>query len=236
MAKLKDLRKPEYVIDFVDLFANLDPSKTNKYVPFFLNLAKDYIKEIKREFVDDTFKGVSELIKDFEDLAERNQLEEKDIYAYPNYESIEMAVKDGKAKITESQVKKHETLILYEDENYLLVQPKSIRSSRLYGATTKWCTASERDDYIQYFIKYTKQGVLLYFINKKEDPQNYVYAKIAFHNDLKGGDNKITVWDVKDNKIENQDLFDVIGNYIPLEICKIIHKTLYGGEIIEIIN
>ena len=236
MAKLKDLKSPEYVIDFVELFAEMDPSETNKYVPFYLKLAKDYITDIKNDFVNETFKGVGELVKDFEELAKRNQLENKDIYSYPDYEAIERAVKEGKAKITESQVKKHETLILFEDDNYLLVRPKSIRSSRIYGATTKWCTASDRHDYEQYFQNYTKEGILVYFINKKENPQSNIYAKIAFHNDLKGGNNKITAWDVKDTQIQNQNLFEVIGNHIPMPIYEIIHKTLYSGEIIQTVK
>lgn len=235
MAKLKDLKSEEFVIDFVEIFAEMDPTETNKYVPFFMKLSKNYIKDVRTDFINDTFKNVNELVNDFEDLVKRNQIENKDIYSYGSYEEIEKAVKEGKAKITESQVKKNETIILYEDDNYLLVRPKSIRSSKVYGATTKWCTASDRADYEQYFYNYTRNGILIYFINKKENPQENVYGKIAFHNDLSNGSTKITAWDVKDSQIQS-NLFEVIGQHIPLKIYEIIHTTLYSGEVIETIK
>ena len=45
MGKIKDLkeRHPEFVIDLIDLFSDMDPTRTNKYVPFMVKKTKKYI-------------------------------------------------------------------------------------------------------------------------------------------------------------------------------------------------
>lgn len=236
MAKLKDLQDDKYVINFVDICSQLDPSATNKYVPYMLSLLETYIAEVRRDYVEKNLNDIKDLINNFHDLSERDQLENKDIYAYESYEALEKAIQEGKTKITESQVKKRETKVLYDDENLLVIRPLSFKSSRLYGATTTWCTASDKQEYAEYFEKYAK-GVLVYFINKTKDPLKDKHAKIAFHNatDFKD-DNDVTIWDVEDKQITSGDMFSLVGKSIPLNVYQIIHNELYSGIQIEIIK
>jgi hypothetical protein len=237
MAKLKELKDEKYIIDFVDICAKLDPSGTNKYVPYMLKLVENYIADVRKDYETKTLKDIKELIHDFHDLNERSQLANKDIYSYPSFEDLEAAIKEGKAKITESQVKKRETRVLHDDENYLVLRPLSIRSSRMYGATTKWCTASDRDDYTTHFNRYAGDGILVYFINKKEDPKNNKYAKIAFHNETNFKDtNKVTLWDVEDKQMDAGEVFGLVGKDIPHAMYEIIQKELYGKEKVSLIK
>jgi hypothetical protein len=53
----------------------------------------------------------------------------------------------------------------YEDLEWLILRPFSFESSCKYGAGTKWCTTSESNP--DHFFRYTKNGVLIYVINKK---------------------------------------------------------------------
>lgn len=237
MAKLKDLCDPKYVIDFVDICSKLDPTNTNKYVPYMLKLIEGYIADVRNDYEQKTLKDIKDLICDFHDLSERNQLENKDIYSYESFDSLEKAIKEGKSKATESQIKKRETKVLYDDESYLVLRPLSIRSSRMYGATTKWCTASEREDYINHFNRYAGQGVLVYFINKKGDPKADKLAKIAFHNETDFKDNNnITIWDTEDKQLVAGEIIGVIGKIIPFNIYEIIQNELYKGGKINLIN
>lgn len=227
MAKLKELQNEKYVINFVDICGELDPSKTNKYVPYMLGLLEEYINEVRLDYKNTHLKEITNLVNDFHDLAERNQIENKDIYSYPSFEELEKIIKEGKSKITESQIKKSETKILYEDDNYIVVRPLSIRSSRLYGSTTTWCTASDRDDYISHFNKYAGEGILVYFINKKLNPKENNHAKLAFHNETDFKDtNVITIWNVKDEQLKAGEAFSVVGKEIPFNIYEIINQEL----------
>lgn len=70
-------------------------------------------------------------------------------------------------KKTYKQVKKGVNKI-YDDGRFLVVEPETHESSCFYGKNTKWCTTSEKSDY---FDKYTKQGRLFYFLDKKNEFQ-----------------------------------------------------------------
>jgi len=236
MSKLKELKDdPKYIINFVEILSTFDPSKTGKYVPYMLKLIEAYIADVKQDYLTTTFNDVKELIQDFHDLAERNQIENKDIYSYESFEQLETIVKEGKSKITESQIKERETKILHEDDNYIVIRPLSIRSSRLYGSTTKWCTASDRDDYAQHFRNYAGNGILVYFINKKENPKENLHAKLAFHNETNFKDShNISIWDVEDKKLDSGAVFGLAGKIIPMNIYEIILKELNEGKKVNV--
>jgi hypothetical protein len=171
-----------------------------------------------------------EVIKDFEDLSQRNLLENKDIYSYESNQDIIEAVKTAKEKITRSEVKKKETEVLYEDDRWLVIFPLSTRSSNLYGKATKWCVASEDQNYGRYFKQYTENGVLVYLIDKNvkdSEARNNIFSKVAFHNDRNKQDG-ITLWDVVDTQMNVSNAMKVYS-LVGSEIMTIINDKLENG-------
>ena len=124
----------------------------------------DWVNWIQNELKNETFKEMFEVIQDFEDLSNRNLLENKDIYSYESNQDIIESVKLAKEKITRSEVKKKETEVLYENERWTVIIPLSTRSSNLYGKSTKWCVSSEDHNYGKYYKQYTDNGVLIFLI------------------------------------------------------------------------
>lgn len=233
MAKIKDLKtqNPNYLIDVIDVLVSMDPSKTNKYLPFMIKCTSDWVEWINNELKNETFKEMFEVIRDFEDLSQRNLLVIKDIYAYESNQEIIEAIKIAKEKITRSEVKKKETEIIYEDVRWLVLCPLSTRSSNLYGKGTKWCVSSEDNNYGKYFKQYTDNGVLVFVIDKSIKESEYRsndIAKVAFHNDRSKNDG-ITMWDVKDQQMgvgNAMKVYNMLGN----DITKIITERLENGE------
>lgn len=226
MAKIKDLKaqNPDYSIDVISVLAKMDPTKTNKYLPFMIKCTADWVEWINNELKNETFKEMFEVIQDFEDLSQRNLLENKDIYAYESNQDIIESVKVAKEKITRSEVKKKETEVLYEDNRFLIVYPLSVRSSNLYGKGTKWCVSSEDNNYGKYYKQYTDNGSLVFVIDKKAKESEYRtndLAKVAFHNDKKKTDG-VTLWDIKDKQMG-------VGNAMKV-------YSMLGSDIMEIIN
>jgi len=226
MAKVKDLKtqNPSYVIDVIDVLASMDPSKSNKYLPFMIKCTAEWVEWINNELRNETFKEMFEVIKDFEELSQRNLLDNKDIYSYESNQDIIEAVKTAKEKITRSEVKKKETEVLYEDDRWLVVFPLSTRSSNLYGKATKWCVASEDHNYGKYFKQYTENGVLVYVIDKsvkESEAKNNIFSKVAFHNDRNKQDG-VTIWDVIDSQMNVSNAMKVY--------------SMLGGDIMNIIN
>jgi hypothetical protein len=226
MAKIKELKaqNPKYLIDVISVLSKMDPTKTNKYLPFMIKCTSDWVEWIHNELTNETFKEMFEVIQDFEDLSQRNLLENKDIYTYESNQDIIEAVKTAKEKITRSEVKKKETEVLFEDNRWLVVYPLSVRSSNLYGKGTKWCVSSEDNNYGKYYKQYTENGSLVFVIDKKVKESEYRtndLAKVAFHNDKKKNDG-ITLWDIKDKQMN-------VGNAMKV-------YSMLGGDIMEIIN
>lgn len=232
MARIKDLKEqnPSYKIDVIDVLASMDPTKSNKYLPFMIKCTADWVEWINNELKNETFKEMFEVIKDFEDLSQRNLLENKDIYAYESNQDIIEAVKVAKEKITRSEVKKKETEVLYEDNRWLIVYPLSTRSSNLYGKGTKWCVSSEDNNYGKYYKQYTENGCLVFVIDKTVKETEYRsndFAKVAFHNDRKKNDG-ITLWDIKDKQMgvgNAMKVYNMLGN----DIMGIINERLEKG-------
>lgn len=226
MARIKDLKlqNPTYKIDVIDVLSSMDPTKSNKYLPFMIKCTADWVEWINNELKNETFKEMFEVIKDFEDLSQRNLLENKDIYSYESNQDIIEAVKTAKEKITRSEVKKKETEVLFEDNRWLVVYPLSTRSSNLYGKGTKWCVSSEDNNYGKYYKQYTENGSLVFVIDKTIKESEYRtndFAKVAFHNDRKKNDG-ITLWDIKDKQMG-------VGNAMKV-------YNMLGSEIMDIIN
>ncbi|HUS49211.1 MAG TPA: hypothetical protein VMZ91_03550 [Candidatus Paceibacterota bacterium] len=232
MARIKDLKtqNPTYKIDVIDVLSSMDPTKSNKYLPFMIKCTADWVEWINNELKNETFKEMFEVIKDFEDLSQRNLLENKDIYSYESNQDIIEAVKTAKEKITRSEVKKKDTEVLFEDNRWLVVYPLSTRSSNLYGKGTKWCVSSEDNNYGKYYKQYTENGSLVFVIDKTIKESEYRtndFAKVAFHNDGKKNDG-ITLWDIKDKQMgvgNAMKVYNMLGN----EIMDIINKRLEQG-------
>ncbi len=214
MAKKKDLKlqHPEYTVDVIEDLSSMDPTKSNKYLPFMIKCTSGWVEWIQNELKNETFKEMFEVIQDFEELSNRNLLEIKDIYSYESNQDIIESVKLAKEKITRSEVKKKETEVLYEDERWTVILPLSTRSSNLYGKSTKWCVSSEDHNYGKYYKQYTEKGVLIFLIDKnvkEKDCYTNNLSKVAFHNDRTKKDNGITLWDVKDKSMNISDTMKV---------------------------
>jgi len=74
MARIKDLKtqNPTYKIDVIDVLSSMDPTKSNKYLPFMIKCTADWVEWINNELKNETLKEMFEVIKDFEDLSQRN--------------------------------------------------------------------------------------------------------------------------------------------------------------------
>lgn len=233
MAKLKDLKtqNPEYVINLIDILAKKDPSNTNKYLPFMISQTKEWLDWFVDELEKNTFKEMFDIVKEFDELSERNLLENKDIYSYQSNQDIVDEIKLAREKVTKSEVKKKETLVLHEDDRWLVLKPLTSRSSNMYGKSTKWCVASEDHNFKKYYSDYTKEGILVFLIDKsvkEKDCRSNPYSKVAFHNYINRDDN-LTIWDSKDSQLNVPQMMKLYKS-VPSEIIDIINEEMEGKK------
>jgi hypothetical protein len=163
------------------------------------NLDKLTNKEINQIWgvLDNVPYDVRSALKSFIPLNERGLIDNKDTTSYKNVQEVlkQVALAEFKAISKELERQIHK---VYEDDNWLVLRPLSRESSTKYGAGTKWCTASDSDDY-QYW-NYTGRGILIYTINKKTG------QKVAtFKNLSKDHDHELSFWNEIDTRIDSYE-------------------------------
>lgn len=203
--KIAELRNKfkEYNIDVVDIVKLFDPTKNKVLLPFLmeavdyqvrqnqLNYEKssdepDFMKSLhlnnQNEFSRVILERVYSMIGS-EDLNVINTFnkywdENKVSHNMSQYKSLNDIRKTVYALDLEKASKNADvkTCKIYEDDNWLIIMPLSLLAARLYGAGTKWCT-SMRDSSSHYY-RYTKNGLLIYILNKKDN------IKYAFYKDF----------------------------------------------------
>ena len=87
----------------------------------------------------------------------------------------EMYERDHMKRIEKSA--KEQTDYLHDDDDYMIVRPRSADSSCYYGKGTKWCISSTQSR--NYFDQYTGEGVGFYFVLFKHLTQEDPYKKMA---------------------------------------------------------
>ena len=165
-------------------------------------------------------------INQFMEYMERGLIENKDVLKYEDLESIRGAIALASMKEWTKDLE-GEVIKEYEDEKWLMVRPLTFASSAKYGATTRWCTTYSKEK--QYFEKYWRRGILVYFLNK------ITGYKFAGYKSL-DGENELSFWNADDNRTDYL-LLDVDDYVFPI-VKKIFsstetNKNLCSSEIQE---
>jgi hypothetical protein len=133
----------------------------------------------------------------------------KDINSYDSINALREYYKHIKEyTFAKDEIKKakKESKKLYEDANYLIVQPLSYTASCVYGAGTKWCVSSRDTD--RHFEDYTRSSKFVYVINKKSNDRKYGKFALRIPNNKK---ESTEVWDQQDAR----STFDIMFEKMP---------------------
>jgi len=249
MSNYKQLKSnPEYNISLVDVMSFVTKTNKAKYLELFCKLYKNKkiggkknnvygtliskIFDIPQSEVDmltsfSTYihylitENMSEDIKLFQkfvNLNERGLIEKNDVLTYTSIDELKNEVSKSESRHIEKEMEKQVQKIS-DDEEWLVLRPLTYESSRKYGSNTKWCTThNERT----YFDKYTKNGILIYFINKKTGVKVAVFRSLKHSdsNSLGGVAREFSFWDQKDVRIDSMEsgLPDYIKSILMEEI------------------
>jgi len=117
-----------------------------------------------RVFSENIGYNESKTIEKFIELNEKNLITQKDLTTYKTIEELELQISLSDLKIVDKELEK-QVLKLMETDEWLVLKPLSYQASVKYGSGTKWCTASKNES--EYYFRYSKRGILIYYINKK---------------------------------------------------------------------
>lgn len=200
-------RKTKYVETFLRILANtpkIDEYCTNikKYYNRNFNIDHKQMDELDNIQVVTFFKIVEVLFKEddikkfqkFCELNERGLIKQNDLTLYTDFgqikDSLDVAEINAIGKELEKQI-----IVIFEDDEWILLKPLTYLSSKKYGSNTKWCTTSSNDS--SHFTRYTSKGILIYCVNKKTG------YKVACFYSLDKNDPEFSFWDQEDKRIDS---------------------------------
>lgn len=249
MSKIKNLKNDaDNNFNVVDIISLIVPDGKSKYVETLMRIMKktsnikEYVQKIKTEmnekygvpiekmenisdwqmiyhyrFFDSMFEQ-EDLIKfqKFCELNERGLVQMNDLTKYDSFKEIkeqtDLAELKSNLKEMEKQIKK-----IYETHEWLVIRPLTYQSSMKYGSNTKWCTAGVNQQ--TYFDKYSKNGILLYMINKTNA------LKVACYKSLDKSNPEFSFWDQLDRRI------DSLESELPFDLLKVISTEVIDNPV-----
>ena len=196
-----------------DVLVSGDPSGNQKYLEWMIKvMVSGYVLSIGAHYI-------LGLVKEFHENQQR--LPKKDLYQYSGYNELEKVLKNLQPSNSEmKRIQKGGSHKLYEDEQYIIVAPRTTEASCYYGQGTKWCTSSKRQNQ---FENYIEDGTLFYVIDKKakQNVFNPDFSKLAiyvpfsiYEDNLKYLNNHdIEIYDAQDTRVDEDNLWsDFIFN------------------------
>ena len=150
-------------------------------------------------------KGEMRKLRDYHRLAEKGYIEKdinkfKDLYNWGHevYTAMQKEAERERLKKIEKGAKES-TDYLEDDDNFMIVRPRSADSSCYYGQGTKWCISATQSR--NYFDQYTGEGTGFYFVLFKHLPQEDVFKKLALVYTAGDSEEPSEVFDVTDDEV-----------------------------------
>lgn len=149
-----------------------DPSGKNKYLMWAAKRAST------GSDIDDVIKAMVAFHKN------ATRLKKRDINQYKTAADVMKATGAlGATKGSKRRAIKKDADVVFQDDDFLVIHPKTTAASQKYGRGTKWCTAATDSE--NYFCSYAgfRNVFLFYIIAKKDMPRKYEKIALALHPD-----------------------------------------------------
>jgi hypothetical protein len=201
--------KPKYTEMMVNLIKNKLESQESHHRDIRNELVREYnIPESKVDSMSyfelqNSYRIISDFVGyqnfgtmiKFIEMNERKLIENSDLTSYKTFQELELQMSLADLKMVDKEMEK-QIEKLFEDEQWLVLKPLSYLASKKYGASTKWCTASDKEP--DYYYRYVKRGILIYVINKKTGD------KVAgFKNIDSSYERETSFWNITDQRIDS---------------------------------
>ena len=143
----------------------------NPQLQFAINLGirnPNYLKWLLRMEKFEPIADMVGLIPAFEQNKQRLTVKDLDSYKNPNDLRAALEALGESEGDKRRQLKKSETDIIYDDEQWIVVMPHTMESSIQWGKGTTWCTAATKSANLFYsYVGKKNEDIILYYIIRK---------------------------------------------------------------------
>ena len=154
----------------IELIFTIDPTKNKKYVNWLCKLHYEDEEQLKSEDYD----KVSKLLIDFDKPNVKALIKKTggnlDIVSYSTHQELYKQIYDVyySQENVDSKTEAFKKCLIFEDNDWSVLEAANYHNSKLFGTNTYWCTAADSNDAKDNFNMYTDNGEipLIIFINK----------------------------------------------------------------------
>jgi hypothetical protein len=165
---------------------------------FLQELSTLDLLHLHRSIVDFVGENNLDTFVKFIELNERKLIEKNDLTTYKDFDDVISQISLSEIKLMGKEIE-NQVIKLFENNEWLILKPLSLESSRKYGANTRWCTASKHTP--EQFYNYSKRGIIIYTINKLTGNKVAAFKNLDISYEKK----EISFWDVIDNRIDSME-------------------------------
>lgn len=213
----------KYLDDLVDVYYSKWTGLWDDFAPLNRAIASIYITRTRTEH-----QKIINALKFFDANNQKYRYPEFSKYKKNDFFDFLAETEELNKKFDEKKAKK-DVYKIFEDEKLLILKPKSYEGSCLYGAGTKWCTASKQSP--EHWNNYSAAGDLYYLITKGV-PQSNRYYKIALFIEDNADEQW---WDALDERLNENNIDLLTSAYGPaLSKIREHYKTLDKNQIVRL--
>ena len=173
MSKINDLKgtyEPLIGKKMYNIFVEGDKTPTKKYLKYLCDLWVS--KRAGEQIPIFVSSQAIQAVLRFDSLLP--YIENKDIYhkVYRSFNTLIKILNNAEeVKEERSFVREDHVRVIFENDEYLMLEPKTHKGSLKYGANTRWCTASKNN--LNTYQNYMRRGFLVYLISKTKKEDNF---------------------------------------------------------------
>lgn len=182
------------MIKLIDLLKNITLLEYNKSQLNYISSKLDIQDALEFEKIMNALN-----IQGIKYLDLKKQIEDKEIKNIDDLKKLKTISKSDIKKQGKSDIIK-----LLDNDNFLIVQPKTYEAGCYYGAGTKWCITAKGEEGEEKFKEYSEDAPLTLILDKSKSPADPLY-KIAIYTYIYFNSYDIVIYDSKDKRINTED-------------------------------
>ena len=207
----------------------IDQATFNKLKAYDPTPTFKYLEKIIEFYLESNPPNLEQVFKDYHHLHTKNQVKTRDVNKFKTFSDMSAEVESVNqmyAKKTDTKVKSKDAEVVFENDKWLVIIPRTFEASCKYGSGTKWCTTMAGGEH---YRRYVNDGVTLYYIISKENPDDDKYGKMAIALWPESDEDKFTTeddyavecFDAQDDPMDFYEILDITGLDENLFICEV---------------
>ncbi len=200
------IKKGQLSATDVEFLSTIDPSRTQKYLPFII---KAYLAGINLD-------ELRSRLTEYDTLLNRNQVDKRDINVFKTFAQFDDYVqhhnniKSGKEQKRDA---KKQAEIILDNEDLFIVCPKSHAASCLYGSGSRWCITMANSAhwsryYLEHLVTFYIIEVRSSVIKSKLDEDLWKLAVVVYRDGR-----RIEIYDAADHQVAGINIR--LQKYVP---------------------